>query len=189
MKKLRSDSTFSRLKPEQRRSLETPIFDDSLVYKETQARVLVEFGLECPIPSLERFHQRLRRGKCDGVVTGCNGKCYGLNLGKLLRINMCDGVTAWGGVLRVQKAECRMFSNRLLPGHAVRNDSPIFAYVRLTGKNRGPVVKPLNPPGGAGGGVTVPTPSILEVSEGLLLKKRFSAKRTQFSQMACATTI
>jgi hypothetical protein len=34
---------------------------------------------------------------CDGTVTGCDGKCYGLNICKLLAINMCDGVTAWGG--------------------------------------------------------------------------------------------
>jgi hypothetical protein len=42
------------------------------------------------------------------VVTGGDGKCYGLNIGKLLRINMCDGVTAWGGDRQRGKAELRM---------------------------------------------------------------------------------
>jgi serine/threonine-protein kinase RIO1 len=31
------------------------------------------------------------------VVTGRDGKCYGLNICKLLRINVCYGVTAWRG--------------------------------------------------------------------------------------------
>jgi hypothetical protein len=63
MKKLRSDSTFSRLKPEQRQQLENWLFDDGLGYKETKARVLLEFGLACSISSLERFYRRGRAGQ------------------------------------------------------------------------------------------------------------------------------
>jgi hypothetical protein len=68
MKKPRSDSTFSCLKPEQRQVLETWLFDENLSYKETKARVRVEFGLECSIPSLERFYQRGRTERSKVAV-------------------------------------------------------------------------------------------------------------------------
>jgi len=44
------------------------------------------------------------------VVTGCDGKCYGLNICKRLRINMCDGVTAWGGDILISPWDSIHFS-------------------------------------------------------------------------------
>src|SRR5208282_3036397 len=42
------------------------------------------------LPDTSRGIVTMRPWKCDGVVTGCDGKGHGLNICKLLRINMCD---------------------------------------------------------------------------------------------------
>ena len=58
MSKLRSDSTWNRLTPEQRETLETWLFDENLGYAETVERVRREFGLQATISSVGLFRRR-----------------------------------------------------------------------------------------------------------------------------------
>jgi len=63
MRKLRDDSTWNQLTPEQRETLEEWLFDENLGYAETVARVQKEFGLESTIASVGRFYRRRARGR------------------------------------------------------------------------------------------------------------------------------
>jgi hypothetical protein len=73
------------------------------------------------------------------VVTGCDGKCYGLNICKRLRINMCDGVTAWGGDIQRGKAEVRRQNVECRNSEPDRNRQPARAP---DGSTRGLVRSP-----------------------------------------------
>ena len=57
--KLRSDSTWANLTPEQRDSLESWLFVENLGYAEVLERARKEFGLNSSLPSLARFRRRL----------------------------------------------------------------------------------------------------------------------------------
>src|SRR5580658_4350172 len=61
MRKMRDDSTWNRLTPEQRETLESWLFDENLGYEKTLERVQTEFGLEATIASLGRFYRRRAR--------------------------------------------------------------------------------------------------------------------------------
>ena len=58
MRKMREDSLWNKLTPEQRELLERWLFDDNLGYTEALARVQKEFGLETTTWSLSRFFRR-----------------------------------------------------------------------------------------------------------------------------------
>ena len=58
MRKMRDDSTWNQLTPEQRETLEGWLFDENLGYVETLERVQKEFGLEATIASLGRYYRR-----------------------------------------------------------------------------------------------------------------------------------
>jgi hypothetical protein len=58
MSKLRNDSTWNQLTPEQRETLETWLFDENLGYAETVDRVRREFGLQSTTSSVGRFRRR-----------------------------------------------------------------------------------------------------------------------------------
>ena len=58
MSKMRSDSTWNQLTPEQRETLETWLFDENLGYAETVERVRREFGLQATTLSVGRFRRR-----------------------------------------------------------------------------------------------------------------------------------
>jgi hypothetical protein len=51
MRKMRDDSTWNRLTPEQRETLESWLFDENLGYAKTLERVQKEFGVEATIAS------------------------------------------------------------------------------------------------------------------------------------------
>src|ERR1035441_8756389 len=61
MRKMRDDSTWNQLTPEQRETLESWLFDENLGYAKTLARVQEEFGLEATIASVGRFYRRRAR--------------------------------------------------------------------------------------------------------------------------------
>jgi hypothetical protein len=61
MRKMRDDSTWNRLTPEQRATLESWLFDENLGYAKTMERVQKEFGLEATIASVGRFYRRRSR--------------------------------------------------------------------------------------------------------------------------------
>jgi len=61
MRKLRDDSTWNRLTPEQRETLESWLFDENLGYAKTLERVQKEFGVEATIASVGRFYRRRAR--------------------------------------------------------------------------------------------------------------------------------
>jgi|SRR5882724_7855603 len=60
LRKLRSDSVWSGLTPEQRQTMETWLFDENAGYKEVQARVLRDFGLTCSTMNVAAFYRRVK---------------------------------------------------------------------------------------------------------------------------------
>jgi len=56
--KLRDDSTFNQLTPEQRETMEGWLFDENLGYAKTLQRVKKEFALEATMSSLGRYYRR-----------------------------------------------------------------------------------------------------------------------------------
>jgi hypothetical protein len=61
MRKMRDDSTWTRLTPEQRETLEIWLFEENLGYAKTLAKVQEEFGVEATVASLGRFYRRRAR--------------------------------------------------------------------------------------------------------------------------------
>ncbi len=61
MRKMRDDSTWNQLTPEQREMLESWLFDENLGYAKTLERVQQEFGVETTIASVGRFYRRRAR--------------------------------------------------------------------------------------------------------------------------------
>jgi hypothetical protein len=61
MRKLRDDSTWNRLTPEQRETLESWLFDENLGYAKTLERVQQEFGVEATMASVGRYYRRRAR--------------------------------------------------------------------------------------------------------------------------------
>jgi hypothetical protein len=61
MRKMRDDSTWNQLTPEQRETLESWLFDENLGYAKTLERVQKEFRLEATIASLGRYYRRRAR--------------------------------------------------------------------------------------------------------------------------------
>src|SRR5215831_5996290 len=58
MRKLREDSTWSYLTPEQIEMLEEWLFEENLGYAKVVERVKKEFGIETTIPSVARYYRR-----------------------------------------------------------------------------------------------------------------------------------
>src|SRR5579859_5338762 len=58
MGKLRADSTWSRLSPEQRRVFEGWLFDDNLGYQAARDRAEKEFGVSGSVDSVGRYYRR-----------------------------------------------------------------------------------------------------------------------------------
>ncbi len=58
MRKMRDDSTWNQLSPEQRETLESWLFDENLGYAKTLERAQKEFGVEATIASVGRFYRR-----------------------------------------------------------------------------------------------------------------------------------
>lgn len=69
MSKLRSDSKWNELTPEQRELLDGWLFVERLGYRETQERAKKEFGIEASLTSLYRYYQHtsLERLQKDDV--------------------------------------------------------------------------------------------------------------------------
>lgn len=61
MRKIRDDSTWNRLTPEQRETLESWLFDENLGYAKTLERVQKEFGMDATMASVGRFYRRRAR--------------------------------------------------------------------------------------------------------------------------------
>ena len=61
--KIRDDSTFNQLTPEQREKMEAWLFDENLGYAKTLERVKQEFSLEATMSSLGRYYRRRARDR------------------------------------------------------------------------------------------------------------------------------
>src|SRR5580704_2901903 len=61
MRKLRNDSKWNRLTPQQRALAEQWLFSESRGYGETASRLKSEFGLETSIASVGRYYRRRAR--------------------------------------------------------------------------------------------------------------------------------
>ena len=61
MRKMRDDSTWNQLTPEQREMLESWLFEENLGYAKTLERVQKEFGLETTMASVGRYYRRRAR--------------------------------------------------------------------------------------------------------------------------------
>jgi hypothetical protein len=79
MRKLRDDSTWNRLTPDQRETLEGWLFDDNLGYAKTLARVQAEFGLEATVASLGRYYRRRARERQVGELVEAQAAADELN--------------------------------------------------------------------------------------------------------------
>src|SRR5689334_16223996 len=61
MRKLRPDSTWNRLTPGQKQTLEGWLFDENIRYREALTRVLAQFGIKTSMRSLAEYYNRLAR--------------------------------------------------------------------------------------------------------------------------------
>jgi len=69
MRKLRDDSTWNQLTPDQRETLEGWLFDENLGYEKTLERVKSEFAIEATVASLGRFYRhRARERQVEDLV-------------------------------------------------------------------------------------------------------------------------
>src|SRR5215472_10508219 len=59
MNKLRSDSAFCQLTPEQIEALEGWLFEERLSYPKVLEKLKAEFGLETSLTAIRRFYKRL----------------------------------------------------------------------------------------------------------------------------------
>jgi hypothetical protein len=65
VRKIRDDSTWLQLTPEERETLESWLFDENLGYEKTIERVKKEFGMEGTVASLGRYYRRRARERQD----------------------------------------------------------------------------------------------------------------------------
>ena len=79
MSKLRNDSTWNQLTPEQLETLETWLFDENLGYAETVERVRREFGLESTISSVGHFRRRRAAERQAEDLAEAHAAALGLN--------------------------------------------------------------------------------------------------------------
>jgi hypothetical protein len=70
MSKLRSDSAWAGLSPEQRETLEGWLFEENLGYKEALERAQKEFGLTASLTSLADYYQRLAQERMQRELRG-----------------------------------------------------------------------------------------------------------------------
>src|SRR6266478_2993623 len=63
MNKLRADSTWNELTPEQREKLDEWLFEEEVSYQETRARAQKEWGIESSISSVGRYYRRGRNAR------------------------------------------------------------------------------------------------------------------------------
>ncbi|MDB6022714.1 MAG: hypothetical protein JWQ04_2571 [Pedosphaera sp.] len=74
MKKLRSDSKWSRLPAKQREQVLKWLFDDGLSYETALRRARKQFGIKASVSSLKRFYQHVAgaRQMAEAVALGGN---------------------------------------------------------------------------------------------------------------------
>jgi hypothetical protein len=58
MSKMRADSTWNALTPEQRQTLESWLFEENVSYQEARERARKEWGVTCSVWSVSRYYQR-----------------------------------------------------------------------------------------------------------------------------------
>jgi hypothetical protein len=58
MRKMREDSTWNQISPEQRETLESWLFEENLGYAKTMERVQQEFGIQTTLASVGRYYRR-----------------------------------------------------------------------------------------------------------------------------------
>jgi len=63
MNKLRADSTWNELTPEQREKLDEWLFEEEVSYQEARARAQREWGIESSISSVGRYYRRGRNAR------------------------------------------------------------------------------------------------------------------------------
>jgi hypothetical protein len=73
MSKLRSDSAWAGLSPEQRETLEGWLFEENLGYKEALERAQKEFGIMASLTSLADFYRRLAQDRMQRELRGIKG--------------------------------------------------------------------------------------------------------------------
>jgi hypothetical protein len=70
MKKLRSDSVWHSLSPEQKEKLEGWLFEECLSYTDALERAQKEFGVTASAPALSRFYRRLAEERKSSLLQG-----------------------------------------------------------------------------------------------------------------------
>jgi hypothetical protein len=79
MRKLRDDSTWNQLRPEQRETLESWLFDENLGYAETLARVRQEFQVEASVASVGRYYRRRARERQAVEMVAAEAEANAIN--------------------------------------------------------------------------------------------------------------
>jgi hypothetical protein len=79
MSKMRSDSTWNQLTPEQRETLETWLFEENLGYSETVERPRREFGLKATASGAGRFRRRRAAGRQAEDLAEAQAAAFDLN--------------------------------------------------------------------------------------------------------------
>jgi hypothetical protein len=75
MSKLRSDSKWTGLSPEQQETLEGWLFEENVGYREALERAQKEFGITASVRSLAEFYQHLARERMKAEVGELKDVC------------------------------------------------------------------------------------------------------------------
>jgi hypothetical protein len=79
IRKMRSDSTWTALRREQREQLDDWLFEDGLGYPEVLGRVQKEFGMTASKSALSRYYQRRREERAVEDLAGAHRTAKALN--------------------------------------------------------------------------------------------------------------
>jgi hypothetical protein len=102
--KLRSDSTWAALSPEQRETLEEWLFEENIGYKEALERAQKEFGATGSIMSLARFYQRLATERMEREMAEVVETCERVQATKARVPQLKEAMMKLAGLRLVQLA-------------------------------------------------------------------------------------
>jgi len=128
MRKMREDSTWKRLTPEQRETLEGWLFDENLVYASVVERVREEFGLQTTVASVGRYYRS--RARLRQVLELLEAQLAANALNVPGEAGPDARRPVWAEPAAGGAGETGAAGRRNL-NPEVRVRSPMFAYVRL----------------------------------------------------------
>jgi hypothetical protein len=104
MSKLRSDSTWAGLTPEQRETLEGWLFEENLGYREALERAQKEFGITASKMSLVRFYRRAAEERVETDLAEALATCERVGAAKANVPQLKEAALKLAGLRLVQVA-------------------------------------------------------------------------------------